>query len=262
MELDFSTRRQRQIRYSQSKNIEEFIFYITRFSDHEVILAAESLMSGMPTLKLLNLVTNEAKNLGQGSSPTYVAEHKALFFYVTDKPYGPIENMALFVVEIGSLEKARAICQIPKVDSVLSGMFARPVVQISADVVVFCGRGKALTEYDCITSKVTETNLKDLYPLGWREKSGEVICIDQHQRSLYLVKWTNKIVRRVESIEADDYTIGWTYIEEIDALIFGDERLRDEFIYYYDFRESAVKKLGTAAKIRSNGAYFPAGSIW
>jgi hypothetical protein len=250
-ELDLSTSREKII-YRENKPT-EFITFITRITNHQLILSVDPLRSS-PILKLFDLPNNKVRTLREGISPLYMIEHNVVFFYVKEKPHGIKDDMFLYVGNLNRLDSAVLIYHLPKADSTCFSLSNIPVVQISPDKVVFHGMNSSIIEYDYINKKTTEVDLRNLWPLAWRENTGELICCGPRAKDFYLVDWLNKKTR---TLDLGEGSMGWKYIKEYDILLFSKERLETGDIYFYDFKNFKIEKLIPNSIVRDNAVFIP-----
>ncbi len=230
-----------------------FIAYSIGISNQRIIFTVFHPLRA-PTLKILNLVNNETNILREGFSPTYIDNHNILFFYMRKKPYGNYDSMYLYAGKLDSLGNSTLIFSFAKPDSMSFGDFERPVVQISNYSVVFRCSEKTICEYNINTKEITRTDLNDLFPLAWREKSNELICRDRQGENIVLVNWLNK-KQRIKNVGKE--TDGWTYIKEYDILLFSKSFLEWGILYYYNFEEDVIEKLKFGPMVRTNAVFFP-----
>jgi hypothetical protein len=250
-ELNLDKSKKEKIIYAND-NI-DCIKYIERVPANCLILSVHNPLNA-PILKLLNLSNNEVRTLGEGASPTYIAKHDVVFYYVQDKPFGAYGRMHLYMGKLDKLSNSEFICDLPKPDSTCYNLIRTPAIQVSPDKIVFHGINNTIIEYDYLKNNLSEVNLKNLWPIGWREKTGELICSGPKGKHFFLINWSNK---SMQTIDLGDDSMGWTYIKEYDILLFSKERLETGDIYFYDFGTSNVEKLISNSIIRDNAVYLP-----
>ncbi len=228
-----------------------FICYLTSVSNQKIVFSGKQPGSTY-VLRLLDLLDNKVKTLREGFSSTYMAKHNVLFFYVRHEPFTFKDSMDLYVGKLDSLENSTLICQLGKPAIGSYSINETPVVQISEDKIVFHGINNMIYEYDYSTGEISETGLRNLYPIAWREKTGELICGDLKGEDFFLANLPNK---KVQPINLGKETMGWTYIKEYDILLYSQKIIEWGIIYSYNFSNTKNERLKFNATIMSNAIY-------
>jgi hypothetical protein len=166
------------------------------------------IFSSTQRLVRFDLRTRELVDLGEGVWPTYVPEHRLLFFWQSREGSAQPTNRTILVRSLNDPASEKVV-------ATFSDIWISRIVQISSDEVTFYGSGGRVWKYSMASSTLSPTAVERCLPMAWRSKTGQLICQDVHSHEIYS-SYLNGQATRVP-VTSDDVL---DYSPNYDAIIY------------------------------------------
>jgi len=127
---------------------------ITSIDDHNIIISDAGI------LKKVNIKTKHADILFEGTRPTYVKEHNALFYYFLYEN----DKIVLLLKQLDENNNKIKIMEFPWPKTIEKKYGISSVLQVSTDEVIFKGVNLNLWKYIIKTNKLIDLKVTDCIP--------------------------------------------------------------------------------------------------
>jgi hypothetical protein len=221
---------------------------ITKVSDTQIVYTSQ-----VDRLSELDLETKMSKELGRGDAPTYVPEHKKIFF-VSGGP-----NHSRPVLYLADIANPRETATVVEKGPYAIGGY---VIQVGPDEVVFPGFGESagiVWHYNIVNRELGTLRMpKNCVPVLWRSRTKQLVCFDSKDKGYLL---TDLKGERIEYVEGLKGTYAVLYIGELDVMIYGKTAAKffppeRKDLYAYSFASGESSLLMKGAHVYNGNAVY------